>query len=587
MASDVIVTAYRVGYLGSCPAISTAHGLAMVQQALRDLYLGKSTKFGSSREEVQKPRTLEITAFGLAVKHEEMRTKTGNIVEVTEMLSPFTTIMLWAALRFVAKKVGKHRKKKLECAFLPLICTDFNLETSMFAPLDNKYSFVTKVKHPALFTCVLRHPEAPRVMECHAFVCRSHSDALEIAWNLHEALMQYTKIRRLTKIPIDSFGLSSTHSEIPLVSPSGRLQRLEDPMRSSLSSKKCTGMNYSKKNTVVFADVCTESSGRGSASSGSESADDEGTKSEVESKIASYSPMKQQSQNYQVSPSNYRKLEDTTLQVPTKSSNYSSSPRPSTPSRSDMSEMNLDWHTRHKIFGGVRVLPPGKPPTRPSSAEGPDILSHVPYAESPVSSSNISSQRYERKPNLKKSHLSSSNYSPIAGRRAQSMHELAEIDLRGSPTRDRLQLPAENLTRRIYREKKTFEETRTNNKKNVKAKEHKFPMIKLKKWRQRDSSLDRDSDSRETESALSFGLVPSRSEVTQPRLSRKDGVYRDGDSWKKYYWKDNRDLDLEKTMYAPDWDVRRYRNYSPDSRRTNPHISWSRTNLESSLGYIP
>ena len=104
-----------------------------------------------------------------------------------EILNPFPTIAVWAAVKFVARGEESEGRK---FAFLPLICDPENQDKqNLFHPLrpEEDGEWVrSPAFHPPLFTCVMRSTAAPKSLECHAFVCDNPEDAIVIAANLYQ-----------------------------------------------------------------------------------------------------------------------------------------------------------------------------------------------------------------------------------------------------------------------------------------------------------------------------------------------------------------------------------------------------------------
>jgi hypothetical protein len=117
---------------------------------------------------------------------------------IQEIFNPFPTIAVWAAVKFVVRRA--------KFAFLPLICDPESQEKHrLFHDLfdegedhpaasrrrqDEIVTLVTNAgQHPPLFACVMRKVGTSRVLECHGFVCSSSEDAIVLAANLYQALL--------------------------------------------------------------------------------------------------------------------------------------------------------------------------------------------------------------------------------------------------------------------------------------------------------------------------------------------------------------------------------------------------------------
>jgi hypothetical protein len=126
---------------------------------------------------------LGITGEGLRFESPRLR-----------LVNPFTTIAVWAAIKFVVR--GDPLPS--ECAFMPLISDPEGqdkgrLFSPMEAELGRTYLDVLKgteahcFRNPPIFACVMR--EASFSLNCHAFACRCAEDAIVIAANLYQSLV--------------------------------------------------------------------------------------------------------------------------------------------------------------------------------------------------------------------------------------------------------------------------------------------------------------------------------------------------------------------------------------------------------------
>ena len=100
---------------------------------------------------------------------------------------------MWAAVKLVVKKEqessGDIRHK---FAFLPLIADpESGGKKEMFYPLSSEESILAACpSHPALFAAVMRKAGVPKQLECHGFICDSPEEAILLAANLYQALLE-------------------------------------------------------------------------------------------------------------------------------------------------------------------------------------------------------------------------------------------------------------------------------------------------------------------------------------------------------------------------------------------------------------
>jgi len=80
-------------------------------------------------------------------------------------------------------------------AFLPLISDpDSQDKYRLFQELDfHEVELAADAPHPPVFACVMRRAGVPKQLECHGFVCSSSEDAIIIAANLYQALLETMK----------------------------------------------------------------------------------------------------------------------------------------------------------------------------------------------------------------------------------------------------------------------------------------------------------------------------------------------------------------------------------------------------------
>lgn len=187
---------YKVDYLGSLALTGRATSLEALQVPLKDLYVRYRHSLANKLNVFR--GTMDISAVGLRIQY---YTDWRTTIPV-EILNPFPTIAVWAAVKFVCRAEGPDQQRRF--AFMPLICDPENQEKhSLFHPLNAQdaqllqhgatQSSTATVTHPPMFTCVMRKAGAPKTLECHAFVCDHPEDAIVIAANLYQALLRNMK----------------------------------------------------------------------------------------------------------------------------------------------------------------------------------------------------------------------------------------------------------------------------------------------------------------------------------------------------------------------------------------------------------
>nr|XP_036229556.1 uncharacterized protein LOC106622506 isoform X2 [Bactrocera oleae]XP_036229557.1 uncharacterized protein LOC106622506 isoform X2 [Bactrocera oleae]XP_036229558.1 uncharacterized protein LOC106622506 isoform X2 [Bactrocera oleae] len=171
-------SSFTVIYLGSLPLKDKVTSLQGLQPPLRELYL----KELNAKQKCS--GFLEICTTGLRVKIN------ANYITNTqgeENITPFHNIAVWSAVKFVVSDSDGG------AAFLPLITDPDNIDkTSLFRPLDgNEKNHVPNNGHAPIFAVVMRTPGLPKVLKCHAFICKSTEDAIVIAATLYQSLMAH------------------------------------------------------------------------------------------------------------------------------------------------------------------------------------------------------------------------------------------------------------------------------------------------------------------------------------------------------------------------------------------------------------
>jgi hypothetical protein len=192
------INSFAVDYLGSVPLSDKVTSLHGLQDPLKDLYFAyrraMETQNDRSDSDLRMRGTLEINSSGLKVHHK------GHDKGELEQLNPFPTIAVWAAVKFVCRVPGS--RNGMEYAFLPLIADPDAIDKgALFQPLnptDEKTIVSTTQKyggekpynhHSPMFAVVMRKMGVSKQLECHGFVCACSEDAIVIAANLYQALM--------------------------------------------------------------------------------------------------------------------------------------------------------------------------------------------------------------------------------------------------------------------------------------------------------------------------------------------------------------------------------------------------------------
>lgn len=189
-AADVVaslsVMKYRVDYLGAAQLAEKATSLEVLQAPLRDLYY--KYRLSVARGKRPLPGTLQITDAGLTVTHGAAESLDGHL----EFTNPFPTIAVWAAVKLVIRReAAQPGRPAYTYAFLPLICDpEAQDKYNLYHRLEVAEPAIMAAQHPPMFACVMRKVGVPKVLECHGFVCQSSEDAIVIAANLYQALLE-------------------------------------------------------------------------------------------------------------------------------------------------------------------------------------------------------------------------------------------------------------------------------------------------------------------------------------------------------------------------------------------------------------
>nr|XP_045624514.1 uncharacterized protein LOC123774369 [Procambarus clarkii] len=191
---------YRVDYLGAVQLAEKATSLDVLQAPLKDLYY--KYRLSVSRGKRPVPGTLQITEGGLRITHGSADSSDGHL----EFTNPFPTIAVWAAVKLVIRReLLDHGQVGFTYAFLPLICDpEAQDKYNLYHPLNVAEPSVMVIQHPPMFACVMRKVGVPKVLECHGFVCQSSEDAIVMAANLYQALLENMRSEVPSEAPSDA-----------------------------------------------------------------------------------------------------------------------------------------------------------------------------------------------------------------------------------------------------------------------------------------------------------------------------------------------------------------------------------------------
>lgn len=176
---------HRIEYLGAVPLGKGATNLQALQIPLKELYF--KNKALQSLGHSNLPGTLEISDTGMKIQYIRELHK-----GVQEIFNSFPTIAVWAAVKFVHKSIIlPTNERRQRFAFLPLISDPESTEkTRAFYDLDyEEIGLAMEGPHPPVFACVMRRAGMPKQLECHGFICSSSEDAIIIAANLYQSLL--------------------------------------------------------------------------------------------------------------------------------------------------------------------------------------------------------------------------------------------------------------------------------------------------------------------------------------------------------------------------------------------------------------
>ena len=262
---------YRVRYMGSVRSAKHNNsrplksGITSLQKPLIDLYTSVQRQIVCSRHslltpENHFPQIVDVCNYGVVVSENEppscqapFMTSQREQPVVTKVITPLTNILLWAAVRFYVRRVSP-RKRQLGAAFVPIACNDAVLDDAAFTRLSPKQRFLTGLSHPPLFVCVLRKVSAPKVLECHMFMCASAENAVSLCSLMSDIQSKHSKVGPLELPPPGRMGCYSyTKSIVPSVSisrssPDSRTRSSDSelPKPSVVSTTTTTSPNSSK-----------------------------------------------------------------------------------------------------------------------------------------------------------------------------------------------------------------------------------------------------------------------------------------------------------------------------------------------------
>ncbi|CAL4066528.1 unnamed protein product [Meganyctiphanes norvegica] len=177
---------FDVNYLGALNIDSKTTSLDVLQEPLKELYYKYQLRL--SRGKIPLHGGLQIIESGLHISH-GYDDDPDSLYEIT---NPFHTIAVWAAVKLVIRKEMDDRgHMKHTYAFLPLICDpEAQDKYNFYHPLNVPDPSVLAVQHPPMFAVVMRKVGVPKMLECHGFVCQTPEDAIVVAANLYQALLE-------------------------------------------------------------------------------------------------------------------------------------------------------------------------------------------------------------------------------------------------------------------------------------------------------------------------------------------------------------------------------------------------------------
>ena len=168
----------RVLYLGSAVPLETAVGLEAVQLPLRERY---ATEGSSSVEGID--TWLSIFSSGMIMQF------VGDRNSVTWW--PISSLHVCAAVKCVVESGGATG----QCQ-------------SKFVALDSEFG--KKSTHPPIFAAIMRRTKGRKVLECHAFICKSNEAAMALVQSCTHAY-EHNELWTNEQPPIEMLFHAETH----------------------------------------------------------------------------------------------------------------------------------------------------------------------------------------------------------------------------------------------------------------------------------------------------------------------------------------------------------------------------------------
>ncbi|XP_034946103.1 uncharacterized protein [Chelonus insularis] len=163
-----------VKYMGAAPVGGRIASVRGLQEPLRQLLECMNSPVSAE---------LEISRRGLTFRTSELIEKTN----------PFRRIAVWSALKLRCRvSTSENASDEFHHAFIPLIGEEQTPRS------DEKHADLYRTMrglstdvscYPPVFAVVMRRPGAARVLECHAFACKTEEDAIAAAATLYRALL--------------------------------------------------------------------------------------------------------------------------------------------------------------------------------------------------------------------------------------------------------------------------------------------------------------------------------------------------------------------------------------------------------------
>ncbi|XP_043789157.1 uncharacterized protein LOC122713083 isoform X2 [Apis laboriosa] len=168
---ECVAAILPVKYMGAAPVGGRVASVRGLQEPLRQLL---------ERIDDSVRAELEVSRRGL----------TFRINDACEKNNPFRRIAVWSALRLRGKRM---QSGELHHAFLPLVGDHEQSQTGEEKHADLYRTMrglkTTAENYPPIFAVVMRRPGATRLLECHAFACKTEDDAVAAAATLYRALL--------------------------------------------------------------------------------------------------------------------------------------------------------------------------------------------------------------------------------------------------------------------------------------------------------------------------------------------------------------------------------------------------------------